>query len=96
MDYTQILLKPVITEKATDLKEEASQVAFYVHPDATKVSIRMAVEQAFGVKVDAVNVVRKKPMPRKRFGRVTGHIPGYKKAYVTLAPGEKIDLFEGV
>ena len=96
MDYTQILLKPVISEKATDMKEDLGKVAFVVHPDASKVAIQKAVEQAFGVKVASVNVVRKRHRPRKRFGRVTGHLPGCKKTYVTLAPGDKIDFFEGV
>ena len=96
MDYTQILLKPLISEKATNVKEGANQVVFYVHPDANKVQIGNAVEKAFSVKVTGVNVIRRRPRPRTRFGRVTGRESGYKKAYVTLAEGEKIELFEGV
>ena len=96
MDYTQILIKPLISEKATTAKEVANQVVFYVHPDANKVQIGVAVEKAFNVKVTDVNVVRRRPRPRTRFGRVTGREAGYKKAYVTLAEGEKIELFEGV
>jgi len=96
MEYTQILIKPLISEKATYAKETANQVAFYVHPEANKIEIRKAVEKAFDVKVTGVNVVRRRPRPRTKFGRVTGQIAGYKKAYVTLAEGEKIELFEGV
>ncbi|EPR42622.1 Ribosomal protein L25/L23 [Desulfovibrio sp. X2] len=96
MDYTQILLRPVISEKATFVKEEDGQVIFYVHDKANKIEIRKAVEDAFKVKVTGVNVVRRKPMPRTKFGKVTGKVPGFKKAYVTLAEGDKIELFEGV
>lgn len=96
MEYTQILIKPLISEKATYAKELANQVAFYVHPEANKIEIRKAVEKAFDVKVTGVNVIRRRPRPRTRFGRVTGQESGYKKAYVTLAEGEKIELFEGV
>ncbi len=96
MDYTQILIKPLISEKATSMKEEANQVAFYVHPDANKIEIRKAVEKAFNVKVAGVNVVKRRPRPRTRFGRAVGTMSGFKKAYVTLAEGEKIELFEGV
>ena len=57
MEYTQILLKPLISEKGTFLKEESNQVAFFVRRDANKVQIKKAVEDAFAVKVEAVNVV---------------------------------------
>ncbi len=96
MDYTQILIKPLISEKATFAKEMGNQVVFYVHKDANKIEIKKAVEEAFKVKVDAVNVVKRRPQARRRMGRATGRIAGHKKAYVTLAPGEKIELFEGV
>lgn len=96
MDYTQILIKPLISEKSTAIKEESNQVAFYVAPGANKIEIKKAVEEAFKVKVDGVNVVKHRARPRKRFGRVTGKISGYKKAYIKLAPGEKIEFFEGV
>ena len=88
MDYTKILLRPVVTEKATMLRESAGQVAFFVDGKA--------VEEAFKVKVVDVNVVTVKPRNRVRQGRVKGRIPGYRKAYVTLAPGDKIEFFEGV
>ncbi len=96
MEYTQVLLKPLLTEKTTFLKEEATQLTFMVHPKANKIEIKNAVEKAFNVQVVAVNVVRKAPSDRKRQGRVIGRKPGYKKAYVTLTPGQKIEFFEGV
>ncbi len=99
MDYTQVLIKPLINEKITFLREEANQVAFFVHQDANKIEIKKAVEAAFQVKVAAVNVVVKKPRTRS-FTRIrkryVGRVPGHKKAYVTLAPGSTIALFEGV
>lgn len=96
MDYTKILLRPVVSEKATLLRESAAQVAFYVAPEANKIEIGKAVEAAFKVKVVDVNVITVKPRPRVRQGRVRGRIAGYRKAYVTLAPGDKIEFFEGV
>lgn len=96
MELSQVLLKPLLTEKTTFLKDEASQVVFFVNRLANKLEIKLAVEKAFGVKVDSVNVVRKAPSNRERQGRVVGRKPGWKKAYVKLAQGDKIELFEGV
>jgi len=96
MDYTQVLLKPLISEKATWVKELSNQVVFYIDPRANKIQVKQAVEKAFNVTVQDVNIVRRRPLKRTRFGRATGTIPGSKKAYVTLAPGSKIELFEGV
>ena len=96
MDYTQIILKPVVTEKATFMKEADNQVAFLVSTRANKLEIKRAVEAAFKVKVLDVNVVVRKSAPKTRHGRVVGKIAGWKKAYVTLAEGDKIEFFEGV
>lgn len=96
MDYTKILLRPVITEKATVLRENHQQIAFYVDPKANRIEIGKAVEEAFKVKVANVNVITVKPRPRVRQGRVKGRIAGCRKAYVTLAQGDKIEFFEGV
>lgn len=95
MDHTQILLRPVVTEKATNLRDGSNQVSFFVHPEANKIEIRKAVEAAFKVKVTAVNVVSRKPTQRMRNRKVV-HVAGWRKAYVTLAPGQKIEFFEGV
>lgn len=99
MDYTQILIKPLISEKGTFLKEEVNQVAFFVRKDANKVQVKKAVEEAFDVKVQAVNIVVRKPLAKvfsRGRKRQYGSVPGYKKAYVTLAEGSKIEFFEGV
>ncbi len=94
METTSVLLKPLLTEKTTMLKDTVQQVAFYVHPGANKLEIKQAVEQAFDVKVEAVNVVRRAPSDRERQGRVVGRKPGWKKAYVTLRNVDKIEFFE--
>ena len=99
MDYTQILIRPLISEKGTLLKEEKSQVAFFVNKDANKVQIKKAVEEAFEVKVKAVNVVVQKPLTKlvtRGRKRQQSRISGYKKAYVTLTEGSRIEFFEGV
>ena len=99
MDYTQILIRPLISEKGTLLKEEKNQVAFFVNKDANKVQIKKAVEEAFEVKVTAINVVVKKPLATlvsRGRKRQQSRVPGYKKAYVTLAEGSRIEFFEGV
>ena len=96
MESANVLLKPLLTEKTTILKDEAQQVAFLVHTRANKLEIKQAVEKAFDVKVEAVNVVRRASSSRERQGRVVGRKPGWKKAYVTLRQGDKIEFFEGV
>ncbi len=96
MDYTRILIKPYITEKTTALKEEKNQVVFLVSEDANRIEVKEAVEEAFKVKVKKVNIIKVKPKIKKRFGRVIGRKRGWKKAYVTLEEGSKIDFFEGV
>ncbi|MDL2279211.1 50S ribosomal protein L23 [Desulfovibrio sp. OttesenSCG-928-G11] len=99
MDYTQILIKPLISEKGTFLKEEQSKVAFFVSKDANKLQIKKAVEEAFEVSVEAVNVVVQKPRARmvtRGRKRQLSRVAGCKKAYVTLAAGSKIEFFEGV
>jgi large subunit ribosomal protein L23 len=90
----EVLRRPLITEKATSLKEE-DKYAFEVAGNATKPQIKEAVEQAFKVKVNKVNVVTV-PGKTRRFGRreVTGS--PWKRAIVTLAPGQKISFFEGI
>jgi len=96
MDYTQVLVKPLISEKATWVKELGNQVVFYIDPRANKIQVKQAVEKAFNVTVQSVNIVRRRPLKRTRSGRPLGKISGCKKAYVTLAPGSKIEFFEGV
>ncbi len=93
--HYDILLRPVITEKATVLREEGNVVVFEVHPRATKPEIKKAVEKIFNVKVESVRtvIVRGK---RARLGRFTGKRKNWKKAYVKLREGDHIEFFEGV
>ena len=96
MDYTDILIQPVVTEKSTELKDAHNQVVFLVHDRANKIEVKQAVEKAFDVQVVGVNITKRKPRIRKRFGRTMGSKAGYKKAFIRLAPGDKIEYFEGV
>jgi large subunit ribosomal protein L23 len=92
--HFDLLLKPVVTEKST-VGVENNQVTFKVAIDATKPEIKEAVEAVFGVKVNAVNTLRQQGKI-KRFRGVVGKRPDYKKAIVTLAEGETIDITTGV
>jgi large subunit ribosomal protein L23 len=89
----EVVLRPLVTEKATALKDERNQVSFRVALDANKVDIRRAVETIFKVKVTGVRtqVVYGK---EKRMGRFLGRRPSWKKAVVSLTPDSKIELFE--
>ena len=90
----QVLLRPVVSEKSYALMEDGVYV-FVVAPDATKIDVRNAVEQAFGVRVTSVNTLnRKGKMRRNRKANTVGQRPSTKRAVVTLAGGDKIDLFE--
>jgi large subunit ribosomal protein L23 len=89
-----VLLRPLVTEKSTVLTSQDKYV-FEVDPRANKSQIREAVELAFNVRVADVNTMMMKGKPR-RFGRRIVNRPDWKKAVVTLVPGDKIELFEGV
>ena len=97
MDHTQILLRPVVTEKATFLRDGANQVAFFVHPDANKIEIKKAVEEIFSVKVAKVNTMIV-PGKAKRMGAARpGRTKDWKKAIVQLTEDSKtIEFFEGM
>jgi large subunit ribosomal protein L23 len=92
----QLIRRPLITEKATRLKEASNTICFEVAPSANKIEIARAVQKLFGVKVAEVRVANREGK-LKRMGRFVGHRKAWKKAYVRLAPGEKpIEFFEGV
>jgi len=93
-DYRDIIIRPVVTEKSMDLLAE-NKYTFFVHPKANKTEIKNAIENIFSVKVEAVNTMNIKGK-RKRMGRFQGYTPKRKKAVVTLKPGQKIHLFEGM
>ena len=92
--YSEVIDSPLVTEKGTLVNEIGNQVLFRVRYDANKVEIAEAVEAFFKVKVLKVRTVRLLGKKR-RVGRVIGQKPAWKKAYVTLAEGQRIDFFEG-
>ena len=92
-DPFEILVKPVITEKATNLQtERIPQYTFRVNVNANKNEIKKAVERAFNVHVTQVNTIRMKGKLR-RVRIQPGHQPDWKKAIVTLREGEQIELY---
>ena len=90
----EVLRRPVISEKAT-LLQEGNKYAFEVAKETNKVQIKQAVELAFKVKVSKVNVITI-PGKTKRMGRREVTSSPWKKAVITLGPGDKISFFEGV
>ncbi|UCF29521.1 MAG: 50S ribosomal protein L23 [Chloroflexota bacterium] len=93
-----VLRRPIITEKSNYQAGELNQYVFEVSIDANKQMVKDAVETMFDVDVDRVNIIKvpAKRSRRWRNRRVMVRRSAYKKAIVTLAPGENIDLFEGV
>ena len=89
----QIILAPIVTEKATIVADKNQQVAFRVIADATKPEIKAAVELLFKVEVDSVQVLNRKGKV-KRFGRFVGRRRNERKAYVCLKDGQEIDFAE--
>jgi large subunit ribosomal protein L23 len=96
MRIQEVIRRPLITEKSTDVREDKNIVAFEVHRDANKIDVKKAVEDRFKVKVSEVRIARMHGKLRRQ-GRYAGHRPDWKKAYVRLAEGEKqIEFFEGM
>jgi len=94
-DLYRVVTSPLITEKGTLVNQQGNQVLFKVRREANKAEIRYAVETLFKVRVEKVrtaNFLGKK----RRVGRTMGQRPAWKKAYVTLAEGQRIDFFETV
>lgn len=93
-DYRDIIIKPVVTEKSMNLLAD-NKYTFIVDRRANKTEIKNAIENIFSVRVDNVNTINLKGKA-KRMGRFEGRTPNRKKAVVTLKPGQKIRLFEGM
>ena len=93
MDARQIIVRPVVSEKSYALIGEG-KYTFRVNDRAHKTQIARAVEEIFGVGVAAVRTSKVRPKPKRR-GLSIGRTRGWKKAVVQLAPGERIELFEG-
>lgn len=96
MNLHDVIQGPLVTEKATVLREDGRTVCFRVAVDANKTEIKSAIEKLFQVKVESVRTSRMDGK-LKRYGRFEGRRPSWKKAFVTLKQGEKmIEFFEGV
>ena len=90
------LIKPVVTEQAVELARSQNKYTFYVNPKSNKIEIKVAVEDLFKVHVQGVNTANIKGK-KKRVGRSPeGYRPNRKKAVVSLRPGDKIEIFEGL
>lgn len=94
----EILRRPLVTEKTSYQTGKLNQVSFEVHAKATKAQIKDAVETIFKVTVERVNVINSPAKRTRRLAtrRMAIRRKAYKKAVITLAPGSKIDVFEGV
>ena len=90
----QVLLAPVVSEKSTFVADKHDQIVFRVAKDATKHDVKAAVELMFKVEVESVKVANVRGK-EKRFGRFIGRRDHWKKAYVSLKPGQEINFAEG-
>ncbi|HXX76026.1 MAG TPA: 50S ribosomal protein L23 [Nitrospiraceae bacterium] len=93
VDPRSILVQPLLTEKVTAMRERSNTVGFLVHPDANRIQIKQAVETLLKVKVERVNVLNVRGKI-KRLGRFSGKRSDWKKAFVKLKEGEKLELYE--
>ena len=87
-----VILAPVVSEKSYELLDEG-RYTFLVHPSSNKTEIKQAVQDIFNVRVESVNTMNRKGK-RKRFGMIQGQRKDTKRAIVTLAEGEQIDIFD--
>jgi large subunit ribosomal protein L23 len=93
MDARQVIIRPIVSEKSYALIAQ-NKYTFRVHPNAHKTQIRAAVEEIFDVAVAEVKTMTVRSKPKRR-GYTSGKTRGWKKAIVLLAPGDRIELFEG-
>ncbi|HEX8025441.1 MAG TPA: 50S ribosomal protein L23 [Candidatus Limnocylindrales bacterium] len=109
LSAAEVVLRPVVSEKSIDQStltdrnpKSGNKYTFRVHPAANKIQIKAAIEslyEAEKITVVSVNVLTRQPKTTQRGtkrGRITGRVSGWRKAVVTLAPGQKIQFFEGV
>lgn len=92
MEYTNIIIKPLVTEKSTRLQSKQNEYAFQVHREASKDMIKQAVEKLYNVKVEDVRTMNRKGKPRRTKKGET-HASNWKRAIVRLDENSKIDLF---
>ncbi|MDP9022717.1 MAG: 50S ribosomal protein L23 [Actinomycetota bacterium] len=91
-DHRDVIIRPVVSEKSYGLLDD-NKYTFVVHPSANKTEIKVAVEKIFRVKVVSVNTLNRRGK-RKRRGWTWGKRPDVKRAIVTLAPGDEIEIFD--
>jgi large subunit ribosomal protein L23 len=99
MKLSDVLIRPILTEKANAQQEKLRRYAFKVSKTANKLEIKKAVEEFYGITVVDVNtiIVPSKAKSRStKAGLITGRKPGYKKALITVATGESIDLYSNI
>lgn len=95
----EIMIKPIVTEKATQLTERRNQYTFSVSPEANKFQIKNLIEKLYGVKVVSVNTANMRAKNKARWtksGLLRGKTSAYKKAYVTVGEGQTIDIFSNI
>ena len=94
-----IMIKPIVTEKATALSEKLNRYTFCVSPDANKYQIKNLVEELYGVKVTSVNTMNYEGKRKQRYtkaGLLQGRTNAYKKAIVTVKEGDTIDFYSNI
>ena len=99
MNPSDVLIKPILTEKANAQQDKLRRYALKVDKKANKIEIKKAVESFYGVTVTNVNTSVSPGKNKSRFtkaGVISGRKPGYKKAFVTVAEGENIDLYSNI
>ncbi len=99
MKLSEVLIKPILSEKANAQQEKLRRYAFRVHHRANKLEIKKAVENFYGVNVIDVNTTVAPGKNKSRFtksGVISGRKPSFKKAFVTVAVGENIDLYSAI
>ena len=99
MKLSDVLIKPILSEKANNQQEKLRRYAFRVDKKANKLEIKKAVEAFYGVSVTNVNTSVSPGKNKSRFtkaGVISGRKPSYKKAYVTVAEGDSIDLYANI
>lgn len=94
MNPHDLIVRPLLTEKSTSLRENYNKVCFVVRREANRTAVKRAIEEALNVKVEKVHIINMIGKT-KRLNRFVGKRPDWKKAVVTLKKGEKLDFFEG-
>ena len=92
--YFDSIIRPIITEKTMALIQEQNKVTVEVAETCDRDAVKLAFESVFGVKVAHVNIINVRAKDTRRGGRYQGSVPGFKKAIVTLAEGQALDLFK--